>query len=80
MARNSLSECCGKEDSASANGRKETQEVVMLTSSKQVVEVLSKSGNVKDSVKVSTLLVLDGVNVAMVIVGPLMLKDCLVVS
>jgi hypothetical protein len=52
----------------------------MLTSSKQVVEVLSKSGNVKDSVKVSTLLVLDGVNVAMVIVGPLMLKDCLVVS
>ncbi len=34
MARNSLSECCGREDSASGNGRKETQEVVMLTSLK----------------------------------------------
>jgi hypothetical protein len=80
MARNSLSECCGREDSASGNGRKETQEVVMLTSSKQVVEVLSKSGNVKDFVKVSTLLVSDGMNAAMVIVGPLILKDCLAVS
>ncbi|CAM6025270.1 unnamed protein product [Sphagnum balticum] len=80
MARNSLSECCGREDSASGNGRKETQEVVMLTSSKQVVEVLSKSGNVKDSVRVSILSVSDGVNAAMVTVGPLILKDCLVVS
>jgi hypothetical protein len=78
MARNSLSECCGREDSIS--GRKETQEVVMLTSSKQVVEVLSKSGNVKDSVRISTLSVSDGVNATMVIVGPLILKDCLVVS
>jgi len=55
----------------------------MLTSSKQVVEVLSKSGNVKDSVRISTLSVLDGVNAAMVTmvtIGPLILKDCLVVS
>jgi hypothetical protein len=80
MARNSLSECCGREDSASGNGRKETQEVVMLTSSKQVVEVLSKSSNVKDSVRVSTLSVSDGVNAAMVTVGPLILKDYLAVS
>jgi hypothetical protein len=80
MARNSLSECCGREDSTSSNGRKETQEVVMLTSSKQVVEVMSKSGNVQDSVRVSTLSVSDGVNATMVTVGPLILKDCLVVS
>ncbi|CAM6019833.1 unnamed protein product [Sphagnum balticum] len=80
MARNSLSECCGREDFASSNGRKETQEVVMLTSSKQVVEVLSKSSNVKDSIRVSTLSVSDGVNAAMVTVGPLILKDCLAVS
>jgi hypothetical protein len=55
----------------------------MLTSSKQVVEVLSKSGNVKDSVRISTLSVLDGVNAAMVTmvtIGPLILKDCLAVS
>ncbi|KAH9536690.1 hypothetical protein CY35_16G013600 [Sphagnum magellanicum] len=80
MARNSLSECCGREDSASGSGRKETQEVVMLTSSKQVVEVLLKSGNVKDSVRVSTLSVSDGVNAAMVTAGPLILKECLPVS
>ncbi|CAK9875135.1 unnamed protein product [Sphagnum jensenii] len=80
MARNSLSECCGREDSASSNGWKETREVGMLTSSKQVVEVLSKSGNVKDSVRVSTLLVSDGVNTTMVTVGPLILKDYLAVS
>ncbi len=52
----------------------------MLTSSKQVVEVLSKSGNVKDSVRVSTLSVLDGVNATMVTMGPFILKDCLAVS
>jgi hypothetical protein len=80
MAQNSLSECCGREDSASGSHRKETQEVVMLTSSKQVVEVLSKSGNVKDSFRVSTLSVSDGVNAAMVTVGPLILKECLPVS
>jgi hypothetical protein len=80
MARNSLLECCGREDSASSNGRKETQEVVMLTSSKQVVEVLSKSGNVKDSVRVSTLSISNGVNAAMVTMGPLILKDCLAIS
>jgi hypothetical protein len=80
MARNSLSKCCGREDSASANGRKEIQEVVMFTSSKQVMEVLSKFSNVKDSVRVSTLSVSDGVNVAMVIVGLLILKDCFAIS
>ncbi|CAK9198803.1 unnamed protein product [Sphagnum troendelagicum] len=37
----------------------------MLTSSKQVVEVLSNSGNVKDFVKVSTLSISDGVNATM---------------
>jgi hypothetical protein len=80
MARNSLSECCGRKDYASGNGKKETQEVVMLTSSKQVVEVLLKSSNVKDSIRVSTLSVSDGVNAAMVTVGPLILKDYLAVS